>query len=94
VVHKKILPASEASLIVSSYIRSWRVLEIRARTVAEAVRAANAYRLGYYDALIWATAKENGISTLLSEDGQEDQTIEGVRRLNPLLASFDMGLLE
>jgi predicted nucleic acid-binding protein len=62
-------------------------------TVIEAIRGARRYQFGYFDALIWATAKLNGIPNILSEDGQDGQLTEGVRRLNPLLPSFNVAQL-
>jgi predicted nucleic acid-binding protein len=57
------------------------------------LRAVRAHQIPYYDALIWASARMNGIPFLLSEDGQDGRNIEGVRTLNPLKTSFDLDLL-
>jgi predicted nucleic acid-binding protein len=92
-VSKKIAPPSDAELAVNEYARIWPVLEIRLPFVLEAARAARRYQQNYYDALIWATAKLHGLPSLLSEDGQDGQVIEGVRRVNPLLETFDLSLL-
>ena len=62
--------------------------------VMEALRAVREHRLSYYDALIWATARLNGVPFLLSEDGQDGRLIEGVRTLNPLNPAFDLGSLK
>ncbi|MBK6974813.1 MAG: hypothetical protein IPH26_18410 [Sterolibacteriaceae bacterium] len=33
--------------------------------------------------MLWATVREGGVATLLSEDFQHGQDIEGVRIINP-----------
>jgi predicted nucleic acid-binding protein len=44
------------------------------------------HTLSFWDALIWAAAKENGIALIYSEDFQDGRVIEGVRIVNPLVA--------
>jgi predicted nucleic acid-binding protein len=56
-----------------------------AEIVRAALRAAAAYDLAWFDALMWAHAETNGISTLLSEDFQHGRAYGSVRVLNPLL---------
>ena len=57
---------------------SWAVVSAPACSVVSATTAA------VTSALIWAAAKENGISLIYSEDFQDGRTIEGVRIVNPL----------
>lgn len=83
--------AAEATVI--HYLRSWPVFEVRPTHVLEAMRGVREHRLSYYDALIWATARLNGVPYLLSEDGQDGRYLEGVRILNPLAEDFDLALL-
>lgn len=45
-------------------------------TQIKALRLKNKYNFQYYDALIVATALENGCTILYSEDMQHNQTIE------------------
>lgn len=78
---------------VLGYLFSWPVFDVRPLNVAEALRGLAAHQMSYYDALIWATAKLNGIPFILSEDGQDGRLIEGVRILNPLEEGFDLDLL-
>ena len=49
-----------------------------------ALDAMARHSLSFWDALIWAAAKENGVSLIYSEDFQDGRTIEGVRIVNPL----------
>jgi predicted nucleic acid-binding protein len=45
------------------------------------------YRLSFWDALIWATARNAGVPVVLSEDYQDGREIEGVRFVNPFKQS-------
>lgn len=87
------MPPELAEERVLSYAYSWPVLDVRPLNVIEALRGLRAHKMSYYDALIWATARLNGIPFLLSEDGQEGRVIEGVRTLNPLSEDFDAAIL-
>jgi predicted nucleic acid-binding protein len=82
---------AEASVL--RYARSWPVFDVSLVHVMEAMRGVRQHKLSYYDSLIWATARLNGIPYLLSEDGQDGRYLEGVRILNPLTADFDLALL-
>lgn len=53
-------------------------------TVRSALHAVEKHRLSFWDALIWAQAKENGLDEILTEDMQDGQVVEGVRIRNPL----------
>jgi predicted nucleic acid-binding protein len=87
------MPTEEAAAAVANLARALPVLEISLEMVHEAVRCAGAYRLSYWDSLIWATAKFNDIQDILSEDRQHGQVIEGIRNINPFAADFDLSVL-
>lgn len=48
-----------------------------------AVDAVGRYQMPIWDALIWAAARENGISLIYTEDVPGQPEIEGVRYINP-----------
>ena len=55
------------------------------KTQIKAIRIKDRYKLQFYDALIIATALENGCNILFSEDMQHLQIIdEGLTIINPL----------
>jgi len=85
------VPQAERSL--TNYLRSWPVYPITGQAVLEAVRGVQQYRFAYWDALIWAVAKLNGVLTILTEDQPSSRLIEGVRFLNPLHQAFDLAQL-
>ena len=78
---------------VRRYARLWPVLQIQVETVLDAMQGVIVHKLSYYDALIWATARRAGLTTLLSEDGQRGRTIDGVRYLDPFVPNFDLAQL-
>ena len=89
-----ILTEQEAEHRCRTYLDSWACLNVIPAATAEALRARRQYRMSYWDALLWATARLNAIPTYLTEDLQHDQLIEGVRVLNPLRDDFDLSLLD
>ena len=58
------------------------------------VRGVSQHKWSYWDSLVWATAKVNGVPTVMSEDFSDGALVEGVRFLNPFAATFDLTLLE
>jgi predicted nucleic acid-binding protein len=87
------LTTAEAEQSVTNYARSWIVHDLTALVVLEAVRGLQRHRLPYWDSLIWATAKLNGIPNVLSEDFSDGALLEGVRFLNPFTKTFDLAAL-
>lgn len=89
-------PLSEAAAerSVTNYVRSWVVYDLTELVVLEAVRGLQRYHLSYWDSLIWAAAKRNGVPNVLSEDFSDGALLEGVRFLNPFAASFDLAWLQ
>ena len=69
------------------------VLDLTPGITFEAMEGVGRYQLQWWDALLWATAKLNGIATLLSEDFNNGAVLDGVRFVNPFLPSFDLAAL-
>jgi len=87
------LTLAEAERSLTNYTRSWPVHDVTWIAVLEAVRGVQRHRLQYWDSLIWATAKLNGVLNVLSEDFSDGALVEGVRFLNPFVESFDLAAL-
>jgi predicted nucleic acid-binding protein len=79
---------------VEHFTRSCRVLELTPTAVIDGCRGSIQHQMSIWDALIWSVARLNGISWILTEDGQHNRLIEGVRYLNPFHPDFDLQLLE
>ncbi len=67
------------------------IVDFDLTTQIKALRLKGRYKLQFYDALIVATAIENGCSILYSEDMQHDQVIdESITILNPFIAKKNL----
>ncbi len=88
------LTEAEAERSLIHYVRSWMVYDVTELAVLEAVRGVRRHRLSYWDSLIWATAKLNGVPYVLSEDFRDGALLEGVRFLNPFTRTFNLALLQ
>lgn len=77
-------------------VQDWQILfpvaSAKPSTLARAVAAVQSRRLTFWDAMLWAAAKEAGVTLLLSEDFQDGQVLDGVRFANPFAAD-DLGAL-
>lgn len=82
-ISKPISPA-QARTIISRY-RVWPLEENNADSILRASEIQERFRLSFWDALIVAAAVKSGAKTLLSEDLNAGQVIEGVKIVNPLL---------
>ena len=66
--------------------RVWPVFPVTSQVVFEAARGVRQYQFSFWDAQVWAVARSNHISLVLSEDFNPGAVIEGVRFVNPLAA--------
>jgi predicted nucleic acid-binding protein len=78
---------------VRDFSQMFEVIDVGLTTVLESVRAVLRYRLSYYDAQVWAAARQGGVALVLSEDFQDGREIEGVRFADPFSSKFDLSRL-
>jgi predicted nucleic acid-binding protein len=78
----------EAERQVSALVHTWPVFDITGGLVIGAAGAVIRHRFSYWDALIWATAKFNGVPNVLSEDFSDGATVDGVKFVNPFTDRF------
>lgn len=78
------LAKATARAIVESY-RSW-CIQTTVEEIATAFRIEDEAQLGFWDALIIASASKSGAARLISEDLNAGQTMLGVRVENPFAA--------
>ncbi|GBC91672.1 tRNA(fMet)-specific endonuclease VapC [bacterium HR15] len=64
-----------------------QVLPLTPAITRRALHGVERYQLAFWDALIWAAAREYGIPTLYSEDFHAGATLEGVDIVNPFAPS-------
>ena len=78
---------------IRTTIDAWRaVLPVQAAEdddLAAALDAVKMHRLGFWDALLWASAQRAGVRHLLSEDLREGFVLQGVRFVNPFKRAND-----
>jgi len=82
-IPKPITPG-EARAVISRYL-AWPVEANTADAVIRASEIQERHHLSFWDALIIAAAVKAGALTLLSEDLNHGQVIEGVKIVNPFL---------
>lgn len=87
---KLAMPHDEASEIVHEISNAYPVHVVHPATMLEAIRLKDLHTLHFWDAVILATAKENGVYQILSEDQTNLRMIEGVRYINPFDGGFDV----
>ena len=85
VTRKGKLPAAEAKAQVEAWQNLFPVVVAKPSTLSRAITATLSQQIGFWDALLWATAREAGVTLLLSEDFNGGQILGGVRIVNPLL---------
>ena len=79
------LPKDVARLVVSSY--SIWCIETTPSEIAAAFRIEDEARIGFWDALIVASAAKSGAERILSEDLNAEQRIAGIRIENPFVGA-------
>ena len=87
------LSADAAQHALEGWQKMFPVVAAKPSTLNSAINAVAAHQLAFWDAMLWATAKDAGVTLLLSEDFQDGQIVEGVRIANPLLSKDVPALL-
>ncbi|MGD1993700.1 MAG: PIN domain-containing protein [Anaerolineae bacterium] len=77
------LTIAQAEQCIERYSRIWPVFSITPQVVSVAVRAVRAYQLSLWDAQVWAAARVNRVSVVLTEDLRPGTVIGGVRFVDP-----------
>lgn len=75
------------------FVESWRsTFPVHAASdncLAAAMDAVRRHRLAFWDAMMWAAAREAGCRILLTEDFQDGQNLDGLCFVNPFVAAND-----
>ena len=80
-------PIAEVHAAVSVWHDLGDVLSLSGAATTAALTAVEQYRLSFWDALVWATARDADVRVVLSKDFQDGREIEGVRFVNPFKQS-------
>jgi predicted nucleic acid-binding protein len=81
------LSHEEAKQIVQDLAVSATVVPLTTAVTLRALDAIRQHGFSFWDALIWAAAKEHGASVIYTEDFQDGRVIEGVQYRNPFVTS-------
>lgn len=80
---RPMLPREEAHREAEELLSNFEILYPNEVLVRTALRAAVAYRLGWFDAHLWAYADYYGLEELVSEDFEPGRLYGTVRIVNP-----------
>lgn len=79
------LPPDQIAAILRRLVATGRVLPMTEGITLTALDGVSRHGLSFWDALIWAAAKVNGIALVYTEDFQSAPEIEGVRFESPFI---------
>ena len=84
------LTVEDAYERIQNYLLAWEVIDITGPIVLEAARGVRAYKMSYWDAQIWASARLYQIPVIFSEDFNVGAVVEGIRFMNPFAEDFNL----
>ena len=61
---------------------AWTVLSIKPNSIVLATKISEEYNMSYWDSLLAATMKENGITTIYTEN-EKDFKVPWIKVINP-----------
>lgn len=93
VTRKGKLPPAEAQAQIEAWQDLFPVVVAKPSTLTRAITATVSRRIGFWDALLWATSRDAGVTLLLSEDFSDESVLDGVHIVNPLVHKDLPGLL-
>ena len=80
---KRYIPQNKAIEMIHYFMELFPIVSSTSLTLERALLALPKYQLQFWDAMLWATAKESKCSLIITEDFQDRQSIEGVQFINP-----------
>ena len=83
---KNLLEPSDAGQFVRDWLEVFEVTSVDSTALVDAINAVDEHRLSFWDAMLWATARQAGCSTVFSEDMQHGRRLGGVELVNPFAA--------
>jgi predicted nucleic acid-binding protein len=83
---RSLLSAEEARRQAEEILSEFTILYPNEAILRTALRGAAAYRLGWFDAHLWAYADYYGLDELISEDFEHGRLYGTVRAVNPFLS--------
>lgn len=84
---KNNVPSKTASQHVNALMEIFPVVTAKQSCLTQAMKAVSDHSLSFWDAMLWSTAADAGVTILLSEDFQHQQLIKKVRIINPFVSN-------
>lgn len=85
VTRKAGMPMEDANAQIDDWRTLFPVRAADAGTLTRGIAAVRDHGLAFWDAMLWACAKEGGCKVVLSEDFQHGRILDGVRFHNPFI---------
>ncbi|MHB1947088.1 MAG: PIN domain-containing protein [Gammaproteobacteria bacterium] len=70
---------------VNDFMQLFPVIHAKQLTLKHAMNAVRDHSLSFWDAMLWSTAHDAGVTILLSEDFQHERILGNVRIVNPFI---------
>lgn len=86
------MSAAEAKVALAIWRRAIPIRPATLEALDAAIAAVDQHRLSFWDAMLWATAREAGCGVILSEDFQDGRTLGGIRFIDPFKAENTVAL--
>lgn len=80
---KKLLDSLHASAFVRDWCDVFHVTSADDMALVDAMDAVAEHQLSFWDAMLWATARQSGCSSIVSEDMQGSRRLGGIEFINP-----------
>ena len=87
VTRKRLMSLEDAARTVDEWREVFPVRAASEQNLAEAMKAHRRHGFPFWDAMLWATAREAGCRILLSEDFQDGRVVGGLRFVDPFRAA-------
>ena len=83
VTRKDIMPAREAGAQIKDWMDLFPTVSAKSKSLTRAIKAVNQHTLSFWDAMLWAVARDVGVTLILSENFQHDRILDGIQFCNP-----------
>ena len=83
---KNLLDISHSSNFVNDWFEVFEIVSATDWALLEAIDTVRNHQMSFWDAMLWATARQSGCSALLSEDLQDSWQFQGMEIINPFAA--------
>lgn len=83
VTRKNKIPGELAFNLVNKFQNLFTIISAKTTTLNKAMIATQDHKFSFWDAMLWATAKEAHVDVILSEDFNVGSSIGGIKFINP-----------